>query len=104
MFVFPRETELSDALSEVASLKAEVSRMGEEKSDLMAKIEDGEGASTALKQLQQQNVREKIVFSKKNPKSNHLLFVNPRAGADDGAGGTVRGRAQEGGVQAADGD
>ncbi len=63
----PRETELSDALSEVASLKSEVSRMGEEKSDLMAKIEDGEGASTALKQLQQQNVREKIVFSKKKP-------------------------------------
>ena len=58
MFVFPRETELSDALSEVASLKSEVSRMGEEKSDLMAKIEDGEGASTALKQLQQQNVRK----------------------------------------------
>ncbi len=49
--------------------------MGEEKSDLMAKIEDGEGASTALKQLQQQNVRKKSwFFFEKNQKQPHFYL------------------------------
>ena len=57
-----READNAKLQSKISGLNDEISRLGEEKADLMVKIEVGEGASTALAQLKQQNVSGQSSF------------------------------------------
>ena len=52
---FPRDSSISNLADTISSLEKQVAQMTSEKDDLLVKIEAGEGASTALTQLKQEN-------------------------------------------------
>ena len=52
-----RKEKLNGANDEVFRLKDSLERMVKERDQLMAKIEEGEGANTAIQQLKDENVK-----------------------------------------------
>ena len=56
---FPRDAEISRLKEASVALEDKISQMTSEKQELLVKIEAGDGASTALTQLKQENVSGK---------------------------------------------
>jgi len=59
----------------MADMEAETARSATERENLLAQIEAGEGLSTALQQLKEENVRHKWSHSSNNKSLSLATFV-----------------------------